>query len=113
LFRRVPHHQQLARKGASADSAFRVRRQLQLLNRFLGPQKTFMEVGAGDCAVTVAVAPRVRRAYGVDVSPTIVGDAMPPANLQLLVLDGYTIPALPEAVDVVFSNQVMEHLHSD
>src|SRR4030095_14498191 len=56
LFRRVPHHPQLARKVSSAERARNVQEQLGLLRRFLTPDSCFLEIGAGDCALSLHLA---------------------------------------------------------
>jgi len=71
LFKRVPHHPQLTRKGDSEDSRERVARQMRFLNDFLHPETIFLEVGSGDCSLALEVAKRVRKVYAVDVSKEI------------------------------------------
>ena len=113
LFRRVPHHPQLTQKSSPAATAREVRRQLGLLNRFLAPSTRFLEVGPGDCALSFAVAERVKWVYGVDVSDTITRHAIAPSNFALLTTDGSSIDLAPDTVDVAYSNQLMEHLHPE
>jgi SAM-dependent methyltransferase len=111
LFRAVPDHPQHRRKAISKISDQDIARQLSLLALFLGPDSVYLEVGCGDCHVAHAIARRVRRAYGVDVSAEITRSADTPVNFELLLSDGTSIPA--RDVDVIYSNQLMEHLHPE
>ena len=116
LFRRVPHHPQLQAMRdpqALARRARSVGHQLVFLRRYLAPGKTFMEIGAGDCALALRVAALARRVYAIDVSQQITRDVEPPANFELRLTEGSRIPVDDGAVDVAFSNQLMEHLHPE
>jgi SAM-dependent methyltransferase len=113
LYRRVPHHMKLTEKISDAHRAERIERQLRWLRPSLGPESVFLEVGAGDCAVTLAAAEIARKAIAVEVSPTIAANADTPPNFELLISDGTSIPVPPGSVDVVYSQQLMEHLHPE
>jgi SAM-dependent methyltransferase len=112
LFRRVPHHPQLQRTEP-ARRLREVERLARLLRRFLKPATVFMEVGAGDCALSIRVAAAVKQVYAVDVSEQITHGVRPPANFSLLLSDGCSIPVPEGSVHVAFSNQLMEHLHPE
>jgi SAM-dependent methyltransferase len=113
LFRLVPHHPMLTRKTSAADRAADVGSQLRVLSRFLRADKAFLEVGPGDCALTFSVAPLVRHAFAVDVSPSITrADKIPP-NVTMIISDGVSIPVPKGSIDVAYSNQLMEHLHPE
>jgi SAM-dependent methyltransferase len=113
MFRRTPRHPQLRQKASPAAGARLLRRQLTLLRPFLRPETSFLEVGAGDCALSFAVAGAVRRVYGADVSAVIAEATRTPANFELLLTDGVSIPLPAESVDLAYSYQLMEHLHAD
>jgi SAM-dependent methyltransferase len=113
LFRRVPHHTQLTQKSSPRQAARAVARQMRFLRRFLGKNTTFLEIGPGDCALTVLVAAQCRLAYAVDVSEEITGNQSLPGNVRLLLSDGTSVPVPENGVDIAYSNQVMEHLHPD
>ena len=76
---------------------------------YLTSETIYAEIGSGDCALTMQVAPLVRKAWGIDVSPTVIQGASAP-NMELVLSDGVSIPV--EAT-LMFSNQLMEHLHPD
>lgn len=113
LYRRFPSHPQLVNKVTPETKARRVSSQMALLGRFLRKDKTFMEIGAGDCSLSFHVAQRVKFVYAVDVSDEITRTAVTPHNFRLRISDGSSIPLLPNSVDVAYSNQLMEHLHPD
>lgn len=93
--------------------ARRVRRQVRFISRFLNPNSTFLEIGAGDCAVSLEISKSVLRAFATDVSPEAVFDANHADNFEFIVSDGTAIPVPEGSIDVAYSNQVMEHLHPD
>lgn len=111
LFTRLPDHPQhkadpeKRRRNTAMQAAF--------LHTLLTPETVFIEIGCGDAAVTQAVAADVREAIGIDVTSALVDRAGAPDNFRFLHTDG-TILALPDGVaDLVYSNQLMEHLHPD
>jgi SAM-dependent methyltransferase len=113
LFRRVPHHPQLTRKVSRHDTDAIVAEQYDFLARFLPGGAVFMEIGAGDCALSLEVAKRARHVYAIDVSAEVARVDEPPENFELIISDGCSIPVPPGSVDLAYSNQVMEHLHED
>jgi SAM-dependent methyltransferase len=113
LFRRLPHHPLLTRKVSPAETRQLVCYQLNMLGRLLSEDTTYLEVGPGDCALAFAVARRVRKSIGVDVSAELTLTDRRPANFELILSDGTSIPVPPGSVDIAYSNQLMEHLHAD
>jgi ubiquinone/menaquinone biosynthesis C-methylase UbiE len=113
LFQKVPHHPQLTRKEESSSRRIYVSKQLQFLQRFLNPNSTFLEVGPGDCSLTIEVSKQVRKAYAIDVSKVVTLNQELPENFELIISDGRSIPVPMDSIDVIYSNQLMEHLHPD
>jgi SAM-dependent methyltransferase len=113
LLTRVAHHPMLTRKASPEESALAAVRQMNLLCQFLSPDKVFLEVGPGDCALSFAVCPHVKKVYAVEVSATISYAHQVPDNFELILSDGCSIPLPEQTVDVVYSNQLMEHLHPE
>ncbi len=113
LYRRVPLHPQLQRKKSASETQSAVDQQFQFLQRFLAPGTTFLEVGAGDCALSSAVAQHVAKVYAVEVAAGVSGREGFPANLELILSDGFAIPVPEGSVKLAYSNQVMEHLHPE
>lgn len=112
LFRRVPDHPQLALKQKYPDRS-EVRFALALLKKFLTPDTVYLEIGPGDCALACEVARLVKRVYAVDVSSEVTSDVVLPANLELAISDGSSVPVAANSIDLAFSDQLMEHLHPD
>jgi len=113
LFRRLPAHPQLASKQDPSARAADVASQMAVLRRFLTPRTTLLEIGAGDCALSIAAAPHVRKAIALDVSANITGGVAAPENFSLLLSDGRGIPVPGGSINVAYSNQLMEHLHPE
>jgi SAM-dependent methyltransferase len=112
LFARVPDHPQLTRRADRAEQAAYAEAQVALVRQFLPPGGDFVEVGAGDCATVRAVAPFAGSVTAVEVSAAIVPADLP-ANVTVALSDGVSVPVRPASADVVYSNQLMEHLHPD
>lgn len=111
LFARLPDHPQ-----HKADPEKRRRNtaiQVAFLRPLLPPGAVFLEVGCGDAAVTQAVAPYVQEAVGIDVTGTLIDHAAAPANFRFAHTDGTNLPLADGMANLVYSNQLMEHLHPD
>jgi SAM-dependent methyltransferase len=106
LFQRVPHHPQLTQKVSPE-------KHIQMLRRFLNDEVMFLEIGAGDCALSFGVAGFVKQVFAVDVSKEITKSSTTPANFHLVLSDGCSIPVPKESINVAYSNQLMDHLHPD
>ncbi len=113
LFRRVADHPQLIEKADPSVRAAWVRSEVALLRRYLPPGSAFLEVGAGDCALSLAMAAHAARVYAIDVSAEIARTDQAPANFELVLSDGRDIPVPAGSVGLAYSNQLMEHLHHD
>lgn len=85
--------------------------------RFLAPYLTkdarYLEVGPGACSLACHIAPQVNRVYAVDVTSSLIDGVALPTNLEFVISDGASIPVPQGSIDVVFSNQLMEHLHPE
>jgi SAM-dependent methyltransferase len=113
LFRRVPSHPQLTQKASPEEKTRAIAAQMNFLRRFLRSGDVFLEVGPGDCALALEAARVAKQVYAVDVSDEITKAASFPENFKLFLSDGCAIPVEPDSVQVVYSNQLMEHLHPD
>jgi len=113
MLKRVPHHPLLTRKTSAEETAKAVKSQMSFLKRFIKDDMVFAEIGPGDCAVTFEMCKRARKAYAIDVSNEIVRQKATPLNFELIISDGTSIPLSAGSVDVVYSNQLMEHIHPD
>jgi len=111
LFRTVEDHPQHTDKHA--DDTTRIERQLNLIRPLVSPTDVFLEIGAGDCKLSMGIAPHVKRVVAIDVSPEIVATKGLPGNVEVMISDGTSIPVEPASADFIYSNQLMEHLHPD
>ncbi|MCR4306370.1 MAG: methyltransferase domain-containing protein [Candidatus Yonathbacteria bacterium] len=110
LYREVPF---LKTNPETIDRAH-LRSTLRLLKPFLGQDKTFLEIGAGNLAVSREVARHVNQVYTLDVSKEFATALGPiPSNIRLIISDGLSVPIPPASVDIAYSSQLMEHLHPD
>ena len=110
LFARVPDHPQLTRRTDEAAQLAYAREQVALVRQFLPRGGTYVEIGAGDCATVRQVAGLGGPVCAVEVSKDIIpGDL--PSNVTVAISDGVSIPVARESADLIYSNQLMEHLH--
>jgi hypothetical protein len=113
LFTNIPYHGQLTRKADHESRKISVYKKLQLLKHYLKPDSTFLEVGPGDCSLSLAVCQQVKQVYAVDVSSQVTANNHHPENFKLIISDGVSIPAANNSVTIAYSDQLMEHLHPD
>lgn len=114
LFRRLPHHPQLRARFHPDAHARRMRdveRQFRFLRPSLGLRKVFLEIGAGDCALSHRVGGYVERVYALDVSGQVMHTSGRASNVVPVLSDGVSIPVPAGSVHLAFSDQLMEHLH--
>jgi SAM-dependent methyltransferase len=112
LFRRVPHHPQWTKQNTSRRERA-VAEQMAVLAPYLKSGLTFLEAGAGDCAVSLRAAQIVRQVYAVEVSGDLLGRAPAPENFRLVLTQGCDIALPDDSVDLVYSYQLMEHIHPE
>ena len=112
LFERVPDHPQLTRRAEPSEQAAYAREQVELMRQFLPPGGSYVEIGAGDCAAVRGVAGFAGIATAVEVSEAILPADLP-ENVRTAISDGVSVPVEPASADLVYSNQLMEHLHPD
>jgi SAM-dependent methyltransferase len=112
LFARVPNHARIVRRDSPEASARAVDARMRLLQPHLDKVKTFVEIAPGDCRLAWAVAARVPEVIGIDISDQS-GEGSAPQNFRLMVYDGYTVDLPDGCADLVFSYQLLEHLHPD
>lgn len=112
LFREVPDHPRLqARDEAALERARDIDWDLAQLRPYLERGCTFLEIGAGDCALSERVAEGAKAVCALDISDQS-GRRLPP-NVRVVISDGTSVPVAPGSIDLAFSDQLMEHLHPD
>lgn len=110
---RIPSHPLLTQAQDPAAQARAGAPQLRLVSSFLRPNLVFLEIGPGDCKVSLAMTKYARQVFAVDVSDGLIQTKERPANFEFLFSDGISVPVPPGTVDLAYSNQVMEHLHAE
>jgi SAM-dependent methyltransferase len=114
LYQKIPYAPELKHKNNPDDIAWILNQRMQLLGKFLKPEITFLEVGPGDCSLSIEVAKHVKKVYAVDVSNEIVKSSFVlPDNFEVTISDGCSIDVPSGTVDLAYSHQLMEHLHPD
>lgn len=112
-FRKLPFHPQLTIKQNETAKQNRVEYQLRQILPVIKGKEKFMEIGAGDCSLSIAASNHCREVYALEVSNEIADNSRFPPNVKLILFDGFNIPLEDNTVDVAYSNQLMEHLHPD
>lgn len=113
LFRLVPDHPRLAEKGEATELRERdIGWNMAQLKPYLRRGCTFLEVGAGDCALSARVAETAGKVFAVDISARARKLRLP-GNVRFVKTSGTDIGVPIETVDLAFSDQLMEHLHPD
>jgi len=114
LFTKVPDHPRLTTRSNSNESAKKVSHKIALLKSFLSPECTFVEFAPGDGRLLKHAAQYCEQAIGIDISDQRESTETFPTNTNLIVYDGYDLGKISDSsVDIVFSDQLIEHLHTD
>jgi SAM-dependent methyltransferase len=98
--------------GATDKADRNIDFELAFAKRFVSADAVVAEVGPGRCAFAISLARYCNRVYGVDVVDQSPRGSLP-ANFELVLTDGIHIPLPDQSVDVVVSNQMIEHLHPE
>ncbi|MEA5571826.1 class I SAM-dependent methyltransferase [Calothrix sp. UHCC 0171] len=113
LFQSLPDHPQIVRKEDLQLRKLHISDQMKLLRNFLHNNSRCLEIGAGDCSLSLEISKYVEKVYALDVSETITKQQAIPQNFELIISDGTSIPLADESITIAYSNQLMEHLHPD
>jgi len=113
LFAKVPDHPRLRRRNDAAKTAAINREQLELLGRFIRPGFVVVEFGPGDCRFSFELCQHAGFVYGIDISDQSGMREGVPDNFQHIVYDGSRLPLAERSADVVYSDQLIEHLHPE
>lgn len=112
-FKKLPFHPQITIKKNPELQKSRVSFQLRQILPFSDRRKMFMEIGAGDCSLSIAISKYFDTVYALEVAPEMIENVNFPRNVKSILFDGFDIPLGSESIDVAYSNQLMEHLHPD
>jgi SAM-dependent methyltransferase len=113
LFERVPDHPMLCLAADETARTANVEGELRFLRRFLRADTAFLELGAGDCALSRRVATMADAVYAVDVSESLTAAARESGEIHVVLSDGISVDVPRESMTLAYSNQLMEHLHPD
>jgi SAM-dependent methyltransferase len=113
LFGRVPDHPQLTRRSDGRAQAERVRGRLAVIRHLAAPGFTFLEIGAGDCSLSLAVAEYAKRVVAIDVTDELRPAVAATPNFAFALSDGLRLDVPPGSIDLAYSDQLLEHLHPD
>ena len=114
LFNQIPDHPRLIRKEDEALTLKINKKKFALVNRYLENSTVFAEFAPGDCSFAVEVAKYVKYVYGIDISEQRSPMNYVLGNFKLIIYDGYNLEIVKDnSVDIVFSHQLIEHLHQE
>ncbi len=114
LFLRVPDHPRLTRRTDERLTQIANQGKLSIVRRFLKPSSVFIEFASGDCRFAMEAARYAKTVYAIDISDQRSPNQAVPDNFTLIIYDGYQVdPILDGSVDLIFSDQFLEHLHPE
>lgn len=113
LFQKVPDHPRLTTRESKELTVAANRSKLRLLEKFMDRSKVFVEFAPGDCRFALEVCKYFKFVYGIDISDQRGHIQNVPDNFKLIIYDGYNLALKENSVDVVFSDQLIEHLHPE
>jgi len=113
LFEKIPDHSRLERRKSPKKSQKAVDFNLKFLKRHLKNVETFMEFAPGDGKLSIKIAESIAKVYAVDISNQLEENEKLPDNMSLIIYDGYDLNHPKSSVDLVFSNQLIEHFHPE
>jgi len=96
-----------------ADISHKIQWQIKFLQPFLNKEVVFIEIGAGNCLLSVEVANSVKKVIAYEVADAIPHIENKPGNVILKIFDGLDLSELKDSADIIYSNQVFEHLHPE
>ena len=113
LFLKVPDHPRLTTRDSAEMTAAAIQSKMKVIRRFVNRETVFAEFAPGDCKFAMKLCRQVRFVYGIDISDQRGQTITAPVNFKLIVYNGYHLELEENSVDVVFSDQLIEHLHPE
>ena len=109
LFTKVPDHPRLSKTKITDTN----NQTLQFLKKYLNDSTIYVEFGPGDCQLASTVCKYTKKVIAVDISDQKKDRSSLPSNFELIIYDGFDLKMERNSVDVVFSDQFIEHLHPE
>lgn len=110
----LPFHPAFKVKNDTELQQKRLDFQLNKLIPIINKSQVFVEVGAGDCALSKKLSPHVSKIYALEISETYAEQLNElPSNMEIVIFDGFNFPFEANSIDFIYSNQLIEHLHID
>ena len=91
----------------------RIAWQMKLISHLYDKEKVFLEIGAGDCLLSKQLAKHFKKIVAYEVASSIPFIEDKPDNLEIKIFNGVDMSMEKNSVDIIYSNQVFEHLHTD
>lgn len=113
LFKKIPDHSRLNRRKSPVKSKKAVELNYRFLKKHLKNVNSFMEFAPGDGKLAVKIAEKIPEVFAVDISNQLDKNEEVPENMKLIIYDGYQLNHPTESVNLVFSNQLIEHFHPE
>jgi SAM-dependent methyltransferase len=114
IFRQVPDHRRLIRKEDLNLISKLNETKLGIVKRYLKSSTVFAEFAPGDCTFSIKISKHVGHVYGMDISNQWGETDCTSGNFELIIYDGYNLDRIHDnSIDIVFSDQLIEHLHPD
>jgi hypothetical protein len=113
LFKKVPDHPRLKMRDDQESGTREHRQKLNIVARLIDKSTIFLEFAPGDCLFSKQVSKLAKFVYGVDISDQRSKQIIFPNNFKLIIYDGYDLDLPSESIDIVFSNQLIEHFHPE
>lgn len=113
LFAQVPDHPRLKRRDNKSFILIANKSKFQIVKEFINTSTIFAEFGSGDCKFATEIAKYTKYTFSIDISDQRDQSGNIPNNFKLIVYDGYNLNLEDNSIDVVFSDQVIEHIHPE
>jgi len=113
-FASLPFHPQFTVKKNTAATSDKIEYLYNVVKSFIKKDETFVEIGAGDCALSILLANKGYRSVALDVTDSVAKlNNETPLNFTFMTFDGFVFPFKNKSSFCAFSNQLLEHLHPD
>lgn len=109
LFTRVPDHPRFSKTKITDTN----NQTLRFLKEYLKDSTVYVEFGPGDCQLASTVCKYAKKVTAVDIFDQRRDKSRFSSNFELIIYDGYDLNIERNSVDVVFSDQFIEHLHPE